>query len=167
MTHKTFAERLDDSVRWTGIPALAAGTQHRRPLRWTSLAILLLATGGIGATLYGASLYLPGQAVTMLCFGMAGFVRLLGPVKPFGTAEQVDERERAEREHAHMLGHWTTMALAIAGLWIIVALSMIASWDVVRLQGELVTLAFYLMTLSAILPTVYASWRYRPLSGEA
>ena len=166
MTHKTFVERLDDSVRWTGIPALTTGTQHRRPLRWTSLVILLLATGGIGATLHGASLYWPGQTLTMLCFGVAGFVRLLGPVKSFGTAEQVDERERAEREHAHMLGHWTTMALAIASLWIIVVVSMMASWDVLRLRNELITLTFYLMTMSAILPTLYASWRYRSLPSE-
>ncbi|WP_267388097.1 hypothetical protein [Sphingomonas sp. GC_Shp_3] len=157
MTRKTIAQYLDDSVRWTRIPAIVA-PPRRRPLRmWSTLAILA-ATGALVVAIFWPALRWPGYAVLIAAFGIANFMPIFGPLKPWGGTEPIDERERANRARAFLIALSVISVVAVAGLWTIVALSIMGNWDVDLLRQTNIDLAFYIAALYSALPTCIASW---------
>ena len=166
MPRKTFLQRLDDTVRWTGIPAIAAQQQRRRRLLVPPVVALLLATGGLIYCLAHPSGYWPGYACLMFGFAISNFMPLLGPVIPWGSTHRVDERERALRRSAYLVGLASIGVASFLGLWLLVALASLGGLSVEQLVRDMAALAFYLMTLHGSVPTLWASWRTPPLAEE-
>jgi len=162
---KGMLERLDDSVRWTGIPAIAAGHPRRRSLRWPSVAVLVLATAGFLVG-FGQPNQWWGYAILMLGFGLANLMPILGPVKPWGGPERVDEFDRALRARAFLAAFSALAAVAVIGLWAIVGLSLVQGWTADALRSTIMKLAFVLATIYTAGPTCYASWARAPIDDE-
>ena len=162
---KGMLERLDDSVRWTGIPAVAAGHPHRRSLRWPSVAVLVLAGAGFLVG-FGQPNQWWGYAILMLGFGLANLMPILGPVRPWGGPERVDEFDRALRARAFLAAFSALAAVAVIGLWAIVGLSLVQGWTADALRSTIMMLAFVLATIYTAGPTCYASWARVPIDDE-
>ncbi|WP_294334004.1 hypothetical protein [uncultured Sphingomonas sp.] len=163
MTNR-FIATLDELSRRTGIPALAEGRPRRRRMRWLPLLALTLAATGvvIEFLLSGRQFYL-GYALVMVGFVGGVMFPLYGPVKPWGTAETVDEWDRDLRRRAFLV---TFASMAVAGLilfWGIAAIAALQGWSGADLSLRAMGCAFFLMTLYSAVPTLYASWATRPL----
>jgi len=153
---KSLLAHMDAAVVWTGIPQLAMGEVHRRPLRWLPILALTLATTGIVVILYSPSKYWIGYAALMLGFGIGNFLPIKGPLKP--PMDAVDERERTLRRDALLIGFGTISLVAFLGLWILMALTFFCDWPRDILLRAMMALGFYLITLYSSVPTLYASW---------
>lgn len=164
MTRRTLAELLDDSVRWTGIPAMSERPVRRRPLRLPSTMALSLAGAGfatMAASGFAGRLAAIGYAILMIGFAIGVFVRIFGPLKHFGTVnEQVDELDRAVRARAYLVTFAVFAATTIVGLFAIMA--TLALGQSVETTGRAtMALFFVLMTILSALPTAHASWSWR------
>jgi hypothetical protein len=162
---KNMLERLDDSVRWTGIPQMIHGHPRRRSLRWTSMIVLLLAATGFVADL-GQPRAWWGYALLMLGFGVGNFLPIWGPVKPWGSHERADEFDRALRARAFLAAFSALAAVAVISLWLIIGLSLVQAWTVDALRWTAMKLAFLLATIYTAGPTCYASWAQTPIGDE-
>lgn len=165
MTRKPLLQRLDDSVRWTGIPALAAGHPRRRPLRWPATTALVLAIGGfavlsISPASSAPEPFLIGYTAIMLGFGIAIVTRLLGPLKPYGTMERVDEWDRTMRDRAYAFTYTLTSVTLPALLLLLPGIALLAHWDAGMWNRMIAALGFTLMAVFAALPTAHASWSF-------
>lgn len=159
---KTRLQKLDDLVRWTGIPALAQGTPRRRRMLVLPTLALVLATIGFGLTLSNADNWF-GYSLLMLGFAIANFMPIFGPLIPFGAVQRADERERTLRRSALLVGLSMVGVGAWLGIWLLVVLALLQRLTVERLIHDMTALAFYLTTLYGAVPTLWASWRLRPL----
>ncbi|PVX30186.1 hypothetical protein [Sphingomonas pokkalii] len=163
MTNR-FIATLDDLSRRTGIPALAEGKPRRRLLRWTPVVALALAIPGLGIEFLSTArpAYL-GHALLTCSFVIATFCPLFGPLKPLGTAENVDEWDRDLRRRAFLVGF---AAMGFTGLALfcgITAVAALGNWSASDMSFRAMGCAFFLMTLYGAVPTLYASWATRPL----
>lgn len=164
MTRRTLSERLDDLVRWTGIPALTEQPVRRRPLRWPSTMALVLAgtgfvvamahTGGTGR----ASAI--GQAVLLCGFALGNVMKIHGPLKPFGSIEHVDEWDQVTRARAYLFTFAAFAAVTFAGLAVLLAGGAM-NWPTDAIGRGAMALFFLLATIAATLPTAHASWTVR------
>jgi len=166
MPRKTFLQRLDELVRWTGIPVIAAQEQRRRRLFVAPIVALLLATGGLVYCLAHPAGYFLGYAFLMFGFAISNFMPLLGPVIPGGSTHRLDERERALRRSAYLVGLAAVGVASFAGLWLLVIVASLGALSLEQLVRDLASLAFYLMSLHGAVPTLWASWRTPPLADE-
>ena len=162
MVRKTLAERLDDSVRWTGIPDLAKSPPHRRPRRWAPLLALTLATGGLLYAIADDTGLFFGNVLVAMGLAVAVFMPLSGPVKNWTASEAADERERELRRTAYLVALTAVAATAFAGILLLAGLSLALGWSTYQLCFRLMVLAYYLATLYSAVPTLYASWALRP-----
>lgn len=160
---KTILERLDDSVRWTGIPDLAQGHPRRRPLRWPSLFVLILAVVGFALD-FGQPRPWSGYALLMLGFGLANFIPIWGPIKPWGSQERIDEFDRTLRARAFLVAFMALGGVAVIGLWLIAGISALQDWNANTLRGTVMRLGFLLATIFTAGPACYASWAQVPLN---
>jgi hypothetical protein len=163
---RTFLQRLDGLVRWTGIPAVAAHGQRRRPLRVLPTVALVLATTGLVITLVTRDRLAIGYGLLVLGFAVANFMPIFGPLVPFGAAQRVDEREQALRRSALLVGLAAVGVTAWLGLWLLVALAVVQQLPGEQLVHDMTALAFYLQTLFGAVPTLWASWQLRPLTED-
>jgi hypothetical protein len=102
---KTIPQRMDDMVRWTGIPAFAQGKPRRRPLRWMSTLAAVGALAGFVVSMAGGfegpTMWV-GYSVLMAAFTVGTCLQIVGPLKPFGSRERVDEFDQALRNRAYL-----------------------------------------------------------------
>lgn len=163
MTDRTILQRLDGLVGWTGIPQLASGHPRRRPMRWPAATALALAAGGYALNLLGGlqgAAFAIGMGMQALAMAASGFIAGLGPVKPFGSTERVDEWDRALRTRSYMAAFTTfVFATAAASFLLLAALAFDVPRDVI-MRGTMATI-FLLEIIVMILPTAYASWAVR------
>ena len=160
-----FLAWLDHMVMWTGVPAMAAGTQRQRHLRWPPVLALIVATAGLGWcwTHPGAGYWI-GYSLVMLGFVMASLMQIWGPLRRF--SERADEFERGQRRDSFLIGLAAVAVVAFAGIWLTVGLMASAIWPARVAQQELTALAFYMMTLFGAVPRLHASWRTQPLGDD-
>lgn len=167
---KSFPERMDNLARLTGVPgmveAMSDEARPRHHLRWLSLSALALATSGLVLALAMPHRSMLGYSVVVTANGLAGLLPLFGPVKPWGTAKGVDERDRQLRRDAYFVAFATISAVAVVGLFILVGLTLMSHWDVWTQAIEMAVLAFYLISLWSTVPTLHASWATRPIEDE-
>ena len=176
---RSFLAMLDDTVRWTGMPARVAAQmsddpdRKHGPLRWIpigptafSCALLLLSLawpppldgvdlGGIIGPLvafWGAGL------------GMLPAIHIYGPLgKP---SLEDDEREATLRKDSFLFCLGWLAVLNGLGQPCLMILSHWQDWRIAQ-TVSVVTTAFMLnATLLGCLPTLYASWNLRQLPNE-
>jgi len=160
-----FLTWLDRSVMWTGVPAIAAGTQRQRHLRWPPLLALLVASAGLlWCILRLGRSYWIGYSLIMVGFFVAMLMPNWGPLRRF--SERADEFDRQQRRDSFLVGFATVAVAAFAGIWLTVGLLAMQVWSTLVAQQELTALAFYMMALFSAVPTLHASWRTRPFNDE-
>jgi len=161
VTNRSLFAWLDDMVRWTGIPALAEGKPRRRPLRGPATLALVLAVIGYAVVLWSQQRATLGYSVLIVGFSIGNFMKLLGPLKPFGSIERVDEWDQAARSRSIVFTYMMISVTVPLGLLLLVATANLAGWDMLRLSQAVMATAFLLMTIFSALPTAHASWAVR------
>jgi len=164
-------ERLDDLAYLTRIPQMsalfAAKAKHGLHLRWSPIVPLALATAGI---VTAAADPHPENTLGLSLLGVAqaigAILSLLGPIKPFGALDGVDERDRQLRRDGYLAAFAVTSVIAFLALIALAGLALIEHWDRNRLLFMMPMLAFYLSCLVVTIPTLYASWATRPIEDE-
>ena len=164
--NQRFFARLDAAAERTGVPAVARGTPRRRHLRWLPIIALAAAGAGFALTLFRSDLAEIGNALVMLGFAVGVMLPIFGPVKPWGSAERVDEFDRALRARAFFVGFASVSVAAMLGIWLVVGAAVLTGLNGVTMVAQLRALGFTLMTLYAAVPTLYASWATRPIDDE-
>jgi hypothetical protein len=164
--NQRFFRRLDAAAEHTGIPAIARGEARRRQLRWVPIVALAAATAGMIVGLVRLELTSTGYALVMFGFAIAILLPIFGPLKPWGSAERVDEFDRALRARAMLAGFAAVSMAAFAGIWLVIGLALVGDWPRVAILDQLRALGFYLITLHAAVPTLHASWATRPLDDD-
>ena len=165
MSRKTLLQHLDDSVEWTGIPALASKRPRRRPLRWLSTASLALAAFGFFAG-FGQPGRWWGYAFLMLGFVLGNMMPVWGPIKQWGSVEHVDEFDRVLRARAFLAAFTGLSAVAVLSLLLIVGLSTLQDWTTGTLRSTIMQLALLLAAIYSAGPTCYASWAQAPIRDD-
>lgn len=159
---KTIPQRMDDLVRWTGIPSQIVHPQRRRrPLRWLSATAAAAGVAGFVVSAlaqFAGSIMWVGYAVLMAGFTIATLLQVFGPLKPFGSGERVDEFDRALRDRAYLFTFAAFAFVTALGV-ILLMFIMVAQWPRPALVMCLAELALLLVTIGPALPTAYASWR--------
>jgi hypothetical protein len=163
---KTFLERLDDSVRWTGIPALAERGVRRRHRRWLPIAALVWSTAGLLFSLLRPDIFWVGYAFLITGSSIGNFGPMFGPLIPFMSPEPIDERQRSERSDAYLVAFTVIGMVAFVGMLVLAAVTVLQDWPRDLLVKEMIALALYLFALLTTLPTLYASWKTRPIPDE-
>ena len=159
-----FLSWLDRSVAWTGVPAMVAGTQRKRHLRWPPLLALAIASAGLLWCLLHEARYWIGYALIIVGFFLANLMPIFGPLRRF--EERADEFERQQRRDAFLVGLAAVAVTGFLGVWLTAGLLAMHRWSAPVAQQELTALAFYMMALFSAVPTLHASWRTRPLSDD-
>ena len=164
MRRKTRLERLDDLVRWTGIPALSEQPPRRRPLRWPATLALTLALVGyatMAAVEFAGRTSAIGNAALMVGFATGVFMKIFGPLKPYGTViERVDEWDRAARARSYLFTFVAFAVTTLVGLMLILA--TLALTQSIEATGQaIMALFFLLMTIISAMPTAHASWKWQ------
>lgn len=177
-SHKSILSRLDDSVRWTGIPARVADDmsdepsvdRNHRPLRWSPLLLIAFSCVLLILCLILLSNVSPAAVVgimtAMALSIMTGGV-LVYSSGPLGKpSREDDEREAALRKDSFLFCLGLLAGLNCLGQPILLVLSHWQNWQ----AGQSVIVAFCALilnaTLLATLPTLYASWNSRRLPRE-
>jgi fatty acid desaturase len=158
---KTLPQRMDDMVRWTGIPqGLTDPSRRRRPLRWLSTLAAGAALAGFiasaAAGFSGRAMWI-GYTMLMAGFTIGTLVQVFGPLKPFGSSERVDEFDKALRDRAYLFTFPIFALTTLLGV-ILLMFMIITQWSRPALVMCLTDLALLLVTVGSALPTAYASW---------
>ena len=157
---KTIPQRMDDLVAWTGIPALTGRHPRRRPLRWLSAMAVSAAVLGFAvsaATGFAGRATWIGYAILMCGFMVGTGLQVFGPLKPFNSAERVDEFDRALRARAYLFAFPVFALATVAGLLFLMWM-MVMQWPRASVTLCLAELMLMLAALSFAVPTAYASW---------
>ncbi len=87
--HDKLIHGLDAAAERSGLAAVATRPLRRRHLRWTPVAALALAAGGMAFALARPDRF--ALALSFVVFGnsIAAMLTALGPLKPWGSAERV------------------------------------------------------------------------------
>jgi len=178
---RSILSMLDDTVRWTGMPARVAAQmsndpsvdRKHRPLRWIPIwpiafsCALLMVSLAWPPALDGVSMGLIISGITVfwcVIFGMMPGIHMNGPLgKP---SLEDDEREAALRKDAFLICLGLLAVLNCLGQPVLMILSHWKDWQIAQ-TASVVTSAFMLnAALLGCLPTLYASWNLRQLPNE-
>lgn len=174
-SHKSGPERLDALVAWTGIRATTEVPGTARPRRWSSLAVILVATIVEGASwLIDASGVITGVLMTMgvlLSFGVV--IREQGPLRSRPADQTTDEREREWSNRSALMGFAVVAVIAMMGIggtavYLVTTLlhptpaPQIVTIDPLPVALRLLVLLQYLVLLLCVVPTLHASWTMPP-----
>lgn len=178
-SHRNILSRLDDAVRWTGIPARVAedmsgdpsADREHRPLRW--IPLLLIAFSCVVLVL---CLILPRQVSPASLVGiMTGLVVSIatggvlvytsGPLGKPSSAD--DEREAALRKDSFLFCLGLLAGLNCLGQPILLIASHWQNWQIAHSVAVVFGALMLNATLLGTLPTLYASWSSRQLPQES
>jgi hypothetical protein len=170
---------LDDSVRWTGMPARIADQisgdpdRKHRPMRWLPIwpiafsCALLMTSLAWPAALEGVSLAVVISVMVGFWGGVFAVIPGISMNGPLGKSSlQDDEREASLRKDSFLCCLGLLAALNCLGQPLIMILSHWQHWQVPQIVS-VVTSAFMLnASLLGCLPTLYASWNLPQLPRE-
>jgi hypothetical protein len=176
--HTSILAMLDDTVRWTGIPARVADQmsdapwldRKHRPIRWIpiwliafSCALFILSlTWPSAPDLVWLGGLIVGVQVSLLA--VVPGIHVYGPLgKP---SREDDEREEALRKNSFLFCLGLLAGLNCLGPPFLMVLSHLKNWQpmhVVSVAGSALVLNG---TLFGCLPTLYASWNLGQLPKE-
>ena len=173
LSHRSILSRLDDAVRWTGIPARVASEMSGAPsadrkhrlLRW--IPIWLLA---FSCALFILSFTLP-PALVSLALSLGVVVAVMAPAiyrnGPLGKPWlEDDEREAALRRDSFLFCFGLLACLNCLGQPALMILSHLQNWHTVRSVSISGAALMLNGTLFGCLPTLYASWKLWQLPKE-
>lgn len=167
---KSILSILDDTVRWTGMPARIADQmsdapskdRKHRPLRWTPIWPI-----AFSCTLFILSLIWPSALLTSLGAGivaMVGGIHTNGPLgKPW---LEDDEREAALRKDSFLFCLGLLAFLNCVGQLLLMSLSHLQNWQTGHSVFVAASAFMLNLTLFGCLPTLYASWNLPQLPKE-
>jgi hypothetical protein len=176
---RSILSMLDDTVRWTGMPARVAAQmtddpdRKRRPIRWipiwpiafsSALLVISLAWPPVLAGMQPGGIIGVIVAFWGAIFAMTPGIHMNGPLgKP---SLEDDEREAALRKDSFLFCLGLLAVLNALGQPLLMILSHWQHWKMAQ-TASVVTTAFMLnATLWGCLPTLYASWNLRHLPTE-
>ena len=145
---------------WTGVPRIAQGHPRRRPLRWLSAIAALAAVTGFAfsaVTGFAGRATWIGYAILLCGFMIGTCLQIFGPLKPFNSAERVDEFDRALRARSYLFAFPVFALATVAGLLLLMWM-MLMQWPRGSVTLCLAELMLMLAALSFAVPTAYASW---------
>lgn len=176
---KSLLARLDDSVRWTGMPervaAQMSGDPDRKhgPLRWRPIgpiAYALLLFGIALAWPWFLDGFGPGALAVVIAgswgwlLGMAVGIHAKGPLGSSSLDD--DERQAALRKESFLFCLGILAVLNVLGQPVLMFLLQWQDWTVWRTAIVVATGLMLNVALWGSLPTLYASWKLRDLSRE-
>jgi hypothetical protein len=179
--HRSILSRLDDAVRWTGIPARVADDmsddpsvdRKHQPLRWVPLLVIAFSCVLLILCLswpLKLDLLSPGAVVSittgMVVSIMTG-VLLIHTGGPLGKPScEDDEREAALRKDSFLFCFGLLAGLNCLGQPILLIVSHWQNWQTAHSAIVLFCVLMLNATLLGTLPTLYASWNFRQLPKE-
>jgi hypothetical protein len=171
---ETFLSKLDNSLRWTGIPARVAEDMSDAPpdrkyqlFRWiplwpiafSSALFILFLSWPPALDLPRLSSVILGVQVSLLAVLLA--FHMHGPLgKP---SLEDDEREAALRKSSFLFCLGLLAWLNCLGQPILMILSHLRNWQTAHSVAVAASAFMLNATLFGCLPTLYASWKLRPL----
>jgi hypothetical protein len=178
---ETLLSRLDNTLRWTGIPARVADEmsdapsvdRKHRPLRWIPIWPI-----AFSCALFMLSLTWPSALDRMLLGGIVAVVTALGSGiwvlvmgihmnGPLGKPSlEDDEREAALRKDSFLFCLGLLAFLNCLGQPFLMILSHLQNWQTVHSASVAASALMLNATLLGCLPTLYASWNLRQLPKE-
>jgi hypothetical protein len=176
---RSILSMLDDTVRWTGMPARVANQmsddpdRKHRPLRWSPIGPIFFSCALFVIALVWPPVLdgmAPGAIIGVIValggglFAMTPGVQINGPLGKSSLED--DEREAALRKDSFRFCLGVLAVLNCLGQPLLMILSHWKGWPFAQ-TASVVTTAFMLnATLFACLPTLYASWHLRQLPKE-
>ena len=165
-SHRSILSRLDDTVRWTGIPARVADEmsdapsvdRKHRPLRWIPIWPI-----AFSCALFILSLTWPSAlslvALVPVIVALAPMIHMNGPLgKP---SREDDEREAALRKDSFLFCLGLLAGLNGLGQPILLIMSHWQNWQTGHSAFVVICALILNATLLGTLPTLYASWNER------
>ncbi len=169
---KTILQRMDDGLRWTGMPRLVENDLRPdkaapvlRRSRWLPLALLIVATllviryaanPALFASHDRAEIVIRTVALLLPC--MATVSSFFGPLNPRRRSEQVDEWEDRLRHRAMVFSVFFIGGLELAGVPIFIAVAFINRWSSPTILVEIGLWFTYLFVAFQLAATLHASW---------
>jgi hypothetical protein len=172
---RSILSRLDDTVRWTGIPARVAenmpdaprSDRKHRPLRWIPIWPV-----AFSSALFVLSCTGPQSQDLVALFPSLGLVFVapaLGIQRagPLGRPSlEDDERESALRKDAFLFCLSLLACLNGLGQPLLMIISYAEHWPMAKAVTVASSSVMLNVTLLACLPTLYASWKVPQLPRE-
>ena len=174
-SHRSTLSRLDDAVRWTGIPARVADAmsdnpsvdRKHQPLRWSPLVLIAVSCLQLVVCLIWPQImdrFSLGVVVSIMP-GMLGImtgvliIYMSGPLgKP---SREDDEREAALRKDSFLFCLGLLAGLNCLGQPILLIVSHWQNWQTGHSAIVVICALILNATLLGTLPTLYASWNER------
>ena len=166
---KTVLERFDDFAKLTGVPQLQErfAAPRRRPMRWSPLVMIVVATLGYGTQIASSRLQFVGMMVMAPCIGLTSLFLIFGPLRRRGDVEEADEREQLERNRADLFAFAVTFVAANVAFFGLGFALLATEMARQRLAGLAVNFVMYQFILITTLPTLYASWSVKQLQPDS
>ena len=172
---EAFLSRLDNTLRWTGIPRRVADEmsdapsvdRKHRPLRWISIWPI-----AFSCALFILSLTWPSVLnLVALVPSLGGVIVALVPTihmnGPLGKPSlEDDEREAALRKDSFLFCLGLLAILNCLGQPFLMILSHLQNWQTAHSASVAISALMLNATLFGCLPTLYASWNLRKLPKE-
>jgi hypothetical protein len=178
---ETLLSRLDNTLRWTGIPARVTDEmsdapsvdRKHRPLRWIPIWPIAFSCALFILTLIWPSaldLVSPGAVIAVIVGLMAGIMGMVPVIHmngPLGKPSlEDDEREAALRKDSFLFCLGLLAFLNCLGQPFLMILSHLQNWKTVHVASVAASALMLNATLLGCLPTLYASWNLRQLPKE-
>src|SRR5882757_5248220 len=170
---RSILSRLDDTVRWTGIPARVADRmsddpsvdRKHQPLRWVPLLVIAVSCVPLILCLIWplkldlVSLGAVVSIMTGMVVSIMTGVLLIHTGGPLGKPScEDDEREAALRKDSFLFCLGLLACLNFLGQPILMILSHLQNWQTVHSVSVAGSALMLNATLFGCLPTPYASW---------
>ena len=171
---ETFLSRLDNTLRWTGIPARVADEmsdappvdRKHRPLRWIPIWPIAFSCALFILSLIWRWALNPALVSSLGAIGVAmtPVIHISGPLgKP---SLDDDEREAALRKNSFLFCLGLLAFLNCLGQPVLMILSHLQNWPTARSASVAGSVFMLNLTLFGCLPTLFASWILRQLPQE-
>jgi hypothetical protein len=178
---RSILSMLDDTVRWTGMPARVAAQMsngrffnpEHRPLRWSPIWPIAFSSALLAVSLAWPPVLddIPLGGMIGITTGFWGAILTMVPgihmSGPLGKSSlQDDEREAALRNASFLFCLGLLAVLNCLGQPILMIVSQFQHWQTVRSASVAASTFMLNATLFGCLPTLYASWKLRELPRE-
>jgi hypothetical protein len=170
---------LDDTVRWTGMPARVAAQmsdepdRKHGPLRWSPLGPIAFSCALLVVSLLWPPVLdgvRPGALIGVMVAFWGGLFAMLPGIHmhgPLGKSSlEDDEREAALRKDSFLFCLGLLAILNVLGQPLLMVLSHWQDWTIAKTASVVATAFMLNASLWGCLPTLYASWQLRQLPNE-